>query len=307
MIAIYTFAGLNKFMSKNNVRKFCSADSLHCLLMLCFAVVVLAGCVKIDPLSERARLKPLMLAAQAGDDAAFRKLEAEVKRGVPEAMNQMGIYYHKKYTTLAESEQSKPGSDFIYDDKHPFYKKALALWEQAALRGNAPAAYNLGLQREFPNPYVTHEKTEVSDVAAVRWYRLAAELGDPAAMVKLWNIWYRDTANAEVAKRSGPRAVAPDEGTKWLISAAKHGEPEAMTWLAGIVSEWEMNGQKFNAEDGFFWKQVLITYYSERNQWSQPDDAKYNLSPEQVAVVKGRVRKWKPEPVIWPRVVKKAK
>lgn len=269
-----------------------------------FAFSLLMGCVKTDPIAERERLKPLRLEAQAGNEASFKKLEAEALRGVPEAANQMGTYYYSKYIDLVENDSN---ADYFSEDKYPLYKKALEWWQRGAEQGNAPAAYNLGLNNEYRLYYPTKEPRHVSDVAAARWYRRAAELGDPAAMVKLWNIWYRDIHNAEVAKRPGPRAVAWDEGYKWLINAAAHGEPEAMTWLAGSTSTYEWMGRRLTAEDGFFWKQVLITYYSERNQWSQPDDAKYNLSPEQVAVVKGRVRKWKPEPVIWPRVVKKTK
>ncbi len=291
-------------MSKNNVRKFCSADSLHCLLMLCFAVIFLAGCAKSDPIAERERLPPLRLEAQAGNDVSLKILEAEALGGAPEAANQMGIYYANKYLDLVENDRN---GDYFSEDKYPLYKKALEWWQRGAEQGNAPAAYNLGKQHEYGIYFPDRQPMHVSDVAAARWYRRAAELGDPAAMVKLWNIWYRDIHNAHVAKRPGPRAVAWDEGYKWLISAAKHGEPEAMTWLAGTTSINEWMGQRLTAEDGFFWKQVLITYYSERNEWSQPDDTKYNLSPEQVAVVKERVRKWKPEPVIWPRVVKKAK
>lgn len=269
-----------------------------------FAFSLLMGCVKTDPIAERARLKPLRLEAQAGNERAFKKLEAEALRGVPEAANQMGTYYYSKYIDLLENDRE---GDFFSSDKYPLYKKALASWERAAAQGNAPAAYNLGLQYEYRLYFPIREKMQVSDVAAARWYRQAAQLGDPAAMIKLWNIFYRNAANAQVAKRPGPHAVGPSEGYKWLLLAAEYGEPEAMTWLSGITSDVDENGKKFSAEDGFFWKQVLITYYSEQNGWSQPDDTKYKLSPEQVSSIKARVRAWKPYPVIWPRISKKTK
>jgi TPR repeat protein len=155
-----------------------------------------------------------------------------------------------------------PGDD-LYGDG--FYERAIASWREAALRGDAHAAYRLG------TVYADGAVVERDLEAAARWYLLGAERGDPRAQLDLGTLydtgegveqsyekaagWYRQAAlqgdmasqyNLGVMYELGQGVNRdPVEAYKWFILAKRQGFPvERLGNLQGLeeaLSEAELH------------------------------------------------------------------
>ena len=91
------------------------------------------------------------------------------------------------------------------------YLKALSIWEQTAILGNATAQFNIGYMHEFGEGV-----TQNHEIAA-KWYELAADQGDARAQHSLGGYYF--TSGSYVS------------ATKWYTRAAEQGLAEAQADL----------------------------------------------------------------------------
>uniref|UniRef100_UPI0018D01AC1 tetratricopeptide repeat protein n=1 Tax=Ralstonia pseudosolanacearum TaxID=1310165 RepID=UPI0018D01AC1 len=123
------------------------------------------------------------------------------------------------------------------------YPRALHLLRQAADRGDAAAAYYLGLM------YRSGYGTAANTALAAHWFDGAARHGIPAAMFMLANA-YRD---GDGVPRDEARALALYE------QAAEHELPEAVQALAMAYQNGELGLAR---DDAAFRKQWLETAHA---------------------------------------------
>ncbi len=119
-----------------------------------------------------------------------------------------------------------------FDNKD--YKTALELWQPLADQGYAVAQWRIG------DMYLADH----NPLEALKWYRKAAELGDPTAPRLLANIY-----------ESGDRGVAPDraEAAKWYRIAADRGDGQAAFHLINLYEDkraWFWH----DYENAYFWE-----------------------------------------------------
>lgn len=104
-------------------------------------------------------------------------------------------------------------------------------FERAALRGNATAAFNLGLMAEQGDTGARDQ------VAAVRWYREAALSGFPMAMLKVGQA-YREGWGVQVDHQ---------EAARWLRLSARAGDEDAQNLLGVMIARGETSGTNVEA------------------------------------------------------------
>lgn len=166
--------------------------------------------------------------------------------------------------------EAKLGKLFEHSADFPRdYVKAMALFKDAAARGNAEAQYQVGNLTEVG------EGVAKSQAEALQWFRKAADLGNPKAQFEL-GVYF---AKGWVVQQNYADA------REWFSRAAEQGHPEAMAWMGSIFNE--ALGTPKDLAEAYFWFRLAREYHSFS---SEPMPT---VSQEQKAAADRRVAAWK--------------
>jgi TPR repeat protein len=158
-----------------------------------------------------------------------------------------------------------------------------------------------------------HEKNSSNFGEAAKWYRKAADQGDPVAAWLLGRLYDNGKYCGHAPYNLGTTLKAdPAEALKWFRQAGEGGVPDAQASLAEIYKEG-YGEQKADKAESDFWYSLLIdsNLYADLHLYGIPPgfvdvphlkelakitraDAEAALSPDQLAAVQKRVKEWKP-------------
>jgi TPR repeat protein len=152
------------------------------------------------------------------------------------------------------------------------YPEAMVIYKELAQKGNAAAAYDVGVM------YAKGEGVPVDQAEAVTWYRMGADNGDADAMFNL-GVYY-DNGNGV--------AQSDQEAFNWYTKAANRKDQSAMLNLGVMYSTGQ--GIKSDPVEAEKWY-ILAGDRGKKNKGVL--DA--ILTPEQRAEAEKRAREWKPQ------------
>lgn len=189
-------------------------------------------------------VNPNIDTAERSPKKAERWLLKAAETGYPDAYSELGLLYLTNYNGLGSESTmivTKPmtqylkgikegGSDSMraMGDLYSFLLaeqaekdagSALKYYEDARFAGNLDVFYNLG---KF------YENQMGDGMQAVEWYTKGAELGNPACMQSLGNLYFYGF-NGEV-----PVGQSMTAGREWFTKAAEAGNTSAMVSLGNI-------------------------------------------------------------------------
>lgn len=190
---------------------------------------VLAACQSSPPPTAAEIEAVAMLARQAGDHQAERKVRSWAGKDMPVAERELALIYQARPERRADAVKLFEQAARVGDTEAAFElgqmlraatpEQAWPWYRQAAQQGHAKAALMLGLLA------ANGEGVPKDQSEAARWLAKSGELGNAHAMFLLYNA-YREG-------RGVPRD--PAKGRELLEEAAHHEYPPAIQELAMTV------------------------------------------------------------------------
>lgn len=191
--------------------------------------MVLAACQSSPPPTAAAIEAVAMLARQAGDHQAERKVRSWAGKDMPVAERELALIYQARPERRADAVKLFEQAARAGDTEAAFElgqmlraatpEQAWPWYRQAAQQGHAKAALMLGLLA------ANGEGVSKDQSEAARWLAKSSELGNAHAMFLLYNA-YREG-------RGVPRD--PAKGRELLEESAHHEYPPAIQELAMTV------------------------------------------------------------------------
>jgi len=127
------------------------------------------------------------------------------------------------------------------------YQTTTRLYEAAAKQGYDFAQYKLG------QCYETGHGVAADNTTALKWFRLAAEQGLPAAMIEAAHLLEASTDPSDKA-----------EALKWYQGGAERGSPLAMHNLARLYASGG-SGVPRDLAKAYYWAQLALRFYAPNN------------------------------------------
>lgn len=156
-------------------------------------------------------------ALAANEPADVPMLTVQAEAGDPAAMVELGVHYF--------SAGGEGG-----------FARAVALFRAAADKGYAPGMTWLGRAFEWGSTFAGSDSDENMDEAE-RWYRKAADAGDPDAMFTLGGLSERGAFRRVAPPTTEQFDLETREAVVWYRMAAQHGWAPAMRKLAELYEK----------------------------------------------------------------------
>jgi TPR repeat protein len=188
---------------------------------------------------------------------------------------------------------------------------ALIYLQPLASKGDVHAQVAIG---------VMHEKNSANFDEAAKWYRKAADQGDPVGAWMLGKLYDNGKFCGHAPYTLGGALKAdPVEALKWFHKAADGGVPGAQSALAEMYKDGYGDQKQDKAEADFWYSLVIAsTLYSDLSNYGiapgsvdvshlkelakiTRTDVEAALAPAQLADVQKRVKEWKPAASTAPR------